>query len=84
MQVLSAEIGFERGGSGGGKEEEGEAADAAASVAQGQATEATSIGAAIKDFLTTPQVLPCCFNILLCSSWSLFDILIMLCLYIAC
>jgi len=59
MQMLTAEIGFERGGSG-GEEEEGaeEAADAAANVAQGQATKATSMGAAIKDFLTTPQVMP--------------------------
>ena len=57
--MLTAEIGFERGGSG-GEEEEGaeEAADAAANVAQGQATKATSMGAAIKDFLTTPQVMP--------------------------
>lgn len=51
--MLTAEIGFERGGSGGE-----EAADAAANVAQGQATKATSMGAAIKDFLTTPQVMP--------------------------
>ena len=49
MQMLTAEIGFERGGSGGG-----EAADAAANVAQGQATKATPMGAAIKDFLTAP------------------------------
>ncbi len=58
MQMLTAEIGFERGGSGGEGEEGGEeAADAAANVAQGQATKATSMGAAIKDFLTTPQVM---------------------------
>jgi hypothetical protein len=57
MQMLTAEIGFERGGSG-GEAEGGEAADAAANVAQGQATKATSMGAAIKDFLTTPQVMP--------------------------
>ena len=54
MQVLSAEIGFERGGASGG--DDGKAADAAENVAQGQATKATSIGEAIKDFLTTPQV----------------------------
>lgn len=53
--MLSAEIGFERGGSG-GADDGGKAADAAANVAQGQATKATSIGAAVKDFLTTPQV----------------------------
>lgn len=54
-KVLSAEIGFERGGASGA--DDGKAADAAENVAQGQATKATSIGEAIKDFLTTPQVL---------------------------
>lgn len=58
MQMLTAEIGFERGGSGGEEKGGEEAADAAANVAQGQATKATSMGAAIKDFLTTPQVMP--------------------------
>ena len=60
MQVLTAEIGPERGGeSTPGKGESDEAAaasEAAANVAQGQATQAKSMGAAIKDFLTTPQV----------------------------
>ena len=56
LQVLSAEIGFERGGGKGG-EEDGKGGDAAAAnVAQGQATKAPSIGGAVKDFLTTPQV----------------------------
>ena len=56
LQMLSAEIGFDRAA-----EEGSEEAEAADNVAQGQATQATSMGAAIKDFLTTPQV-PCsCF-----------------------
>lgn len=59
-QVLTAEIGPERGGestTGKGESDEAAAAsEAAASVAQGQATQAKSMGAAIKDFLTTPQV----------------------------
>ena len=52
MQMLSAEIGFDRPAEEGSKE-----AEAEESVAQGQATQATSMGAAIKDFLTTPQVM---------------------------
>lgn len=52
MQVLTAEIGPERGGDAGKGEDE----EAAASVAQGQATQAKTMGAAMKDFLTTPQV----------------------------
>lgn len=51
-KMLSAEIGFDRPAEEGSKE-----AEAEESVAQGQATQATSMGAAIKDFLTTPQVL---------------------------
>ncbi len=65
--MLTAEIGFERGGSGGEEEGAEEAADAAANVAQGQATKATSMGAAIKDFLTTPQVMPTHLPLLLQS-----------------
>ena len=59
MQMLTAEIGPDRGGGavGKGESDEGSAAsEAAASVAQGQATQAKTMGAALKDFLTTPQV----------------------------
>ena len=65
MQVLTAEIGPERGASkepatGEGESDEAAAAsEAAANVAQGQATQATTMGAALKDFLTTPQVFTC-------------------------
>ena len=65
MQVLTAEIGPERGGleesaTGEGKSDEAAAAsEAADTVAQGQATQAKTMGAAVKDFLTTPQVLTC-------------------------
>ena len=65
MQVLTAEIGPERGGleestTGKGESDEASAAsEAAATIAQGQATEAKSMGEAVKDFLTTPQVLTC-------------------------
>ncbi|KAL3150361.1 hypothetical protein ABBQ32_000201 [Trebouxia sp. C0010 RCD-2024] len=52
-KVLTAEIGPDRGESAEGSE----ASEAAASVAQGQATQAKTMGAALKDFLTTPQVL---------------------------
>lgn len=60
LQVLSAEIGYERGQSASGSSEDNsqEAEEAAESVAQGQATQAKSMGAAVKDFLTTPQVSP--------------------------
>ena len=65
MQVLTAEIGPERGGleestTGKGESDEASAAsEAAATIAQGQATEAKSMGEAVKDFLTTPQVFTC-------------------------
>ena len=65
MQILTAEIGPERGGredsaAGEGESDEAAAAsEAAANVAQGQATQAKTMGAAVKDFLTTPQVLTC-------------------------
>ena len=58
LQVMSAEIGYERGQSAGDDGDSQEADEAAESVAQGQATQAKSMGAAIKDFLTTPQVSP--------------------------
>lgn len=46
---MSTDLGNREGGSGGGEEQ-------SAAVAAGSATEATSLGAAVKDFLTTPQV----------------------------
>ena len=68
MQVLSAELGYERGQS--GEKDSEEASGAAENVAQGQATQAKSMGEAVKDFLTTPQVAPSQAQLLsLCFAW---------------